>query len=542
MGAKPRVRMIVLALAALTMLQAGSASAQFFDEAQRAYGLTPDPLARSPRLVGMGLLGLVVPDRDNEIDLWDFAGNPVGVVDADSTSVFEVRPTTWAGSGVHDVFTTDGEGRERQDMALRSLGISYEAWQRTHGGTTYGLLGAFQTLRHDQPFTSDTELRTQFSQPSVTPVLSGAVPFLAPDRLLYALFTRYAYMSSTDFYRDITRNAVGDYIDQNGGELEPPNFFDPDEYSITSEGGGAALSYDLGAPLKAALSFDYTSNDVHGKNEGTRYSAETIETRPYRRGQASLVGHFGNLTYGADAQGWKAASEQRWVFTISAGAGATPLTGRGKLLERREEGSTLRTRAHWTLGDLVVGAGYQTFYRQVEIIGPSPFDESSLNRFLDDIYYRIGADTLALPDSVTSGTRDEHAWDAGGGLSWRVRGGRTIVGIEGHYNRDLFTDDVAGMGPKRLGWDVRGGAEVPVAGDLVLRGGYIHRWEDRDDFTDRNEYISNAATFGLGLHPRGSLWSLDTGYVFEWTQADFGDPGSPRESRQRLSLLVRWAF
>lgn len=542
MGARPRVRMIVLALAALMLpLMAGSASAQFFDEALRAYGLTPDPLARSPRLIGMGNLGLVVPDRDNEIDLWDFAANPVGVVDADSTSVFELRPTTWAGSGAHDVFSSGGVGRERQDMALRSLGVSYEAWQRTRG-TTYGLLGNFQTLRHDQPFASETELRSQFSQPSVMPVLSGAVPFAAPDRLRYALFARYAYQNSTDSYREITHNSVGDYIDQNGGELGPPNFFDPDEFTIASQGGGLALSYDLGAPLKVALSFDYTSNDVNGKNEGYRYTAETIETRPYRRGQASVVGHYGNLVYGADAQGWKAASEQRWVFTISAGAGAPPLTGRGKLLERREEGSTLRTRAQWTLGDLVVGGGYQTFYRQVEIIAPSPFDESSLNRFLDDIFYRVGADTLALPDSITSSTRDERAWDVGGGLSWRIRGGRSIIGVEGHYNRDLFTDDVAGVGPKRLGWDVRGGAEVPMAGDLALRGGYIHRWENRDDLTQGHKYISNAVTFGLGLHPKGSLWSLDTGYIFEWTQADFGDPGNPREGRQRLSLLLRWAF
>lgn len=542
MGATPRVCMILLALVATTSLQAVSASAQFIEDAQRSLGLSPDPIARSPRLLGMGRLGLAVRDRDNHIDLWDFAGNPVGIVDTDTMSVFEVRPRSTSGSGIHDVYTPAGIGRERQDMALRTFGVAYEAWQRTGGGTAYGLVGSFQSLRQDAPFDIGTERRSEYSQPSVMPVLSGAMPFLLPERLRYALFGHYTYTSNKDVYREIVSNAIGDYVDQDGQQVEPPDFFAPDEYTIAGLGGGAALSYDFGAPMKAAVSFDYTTNDIEGTNEGSRYAGETIETRPYRRGQASMVGKWADLAYGADVRGWKAASEQEWVFTISAGAGANPLAGRGKLLERREEGTSLRTRARWTLGDLEIGAGYATFYRQVEVLAPSPFDETSLNDFIAKVFYTAGADTLVLPDSVSSGTREERAWDAGGGASWRLPGGRGLVGVEGHYRRKIFSDDVAGIGPKRFGWDVRAGIEYPVVPALDIRAGYIRRWEDRDDFTELNEYLSNAATFGIGLHPEGSLWSVDSGYVFEWTQADFGDPGRPRESRQQLALLLRWAF
>src|SRR5262249_59283777 len=59
-----------------------------------ALGQLPDAIARSPRLVGIGRLELVIPDRHNRINLWDYAGNPAGLALDDSASVFYLRPTT----------------------------------------------------------------------------------------------------------------------------------------------------------------------------------------------------------------------------------------------------------------------------------------------------------------------------------------------------------------------------------------------------------------------------------------------------------------
>src|SRR5690349_14383070 len=75
----------------LSIVCLAPAGAQINETARTTVELPPDPIARSPRLLGMGMLTLL-QDRDNRIDLWNFAGNPVGLYDVDSTSVFNLRP------------------------------------------------------------------------------------------------------------------------------------------------------------------------------------------------------------------------------------------------------------------------------------------------------------------------------------------------------------------------------------------------------------------------------------------------------------------
>ena len=78
MSPSRRVLPLALMLSMLAMTMAASAFAQFYDPVLRASGLD-DKFAASPRLLGMGGLGLAVADRDREISLWDLAANPLGV-------------------------------------------------------------------------------------------------------------------------------------------------------------------------------------------------------------------------------------------------------------------------------------------------------------------------------------------------------------------------------------------------------------------------------------------------------------------------------
>src|SRR5207245_1203858 len=152
------------------------------------------------------------------------------------------------------------------------------------------------------------------------------------------------------------------------------------------------------------------------------------------------------------------------------------------------------------------------------------------------------ADTLAIPDSVVRNTVEDRSWEAGGGAAFSSSRGLGVVGLEGHYfrsERDQFT---SGAGPRRIGWDIRTGLEHPILAPLQLRAGYIYRWEDLDDFTELNEYVTQSATAGLGFHPEGSRWTLDAGYAYEWIHADFVTPTDPRSSRQRLAARLRWLF
>ena len=68
------------------LIGAATASAQYYDPVLRSLDLSTGPVARSPRLLGMGGLSAVIRDSDARIDLWDFAGMPVGLAADDTTS------------------------------------------------------------------------------------------------------------------------------------------------------------------------------------------------------------------------------------------------------------------------------------------------------------------------------------------------------------------------------------------------------------------------------------------------------------------------
>jgi hypothetical protein len=367
------------------------------------------------------------------------------------------------------------------------------------------------------------------------------MPYVFTDRMQYGLRLLYGYQSSNDRYRAVTENGAGVYLDEAGQLGSPPDLFAPDEYSIRTLGGGGAISFRFGQPLTVAVGLDQVGNLIKGQNEGGRYDSETRENRPYGSSQVTAVGRLGrNLEYGADARSWKSNSKARWVFTLSSGPASPPLAGRGSLYKREEEGSSLKTRVRVILGDLELGGGLSTFYRQVKIEAPDPSDSTSFNAFRNLVYLAQAGDTLGLPDSVASDVVEERAWEAGGGIGWRVPGSRIIAGAEFHFRQDEFDAALNGKGPKRVGWDVRTGLEYRVNSALTLRGGYLHRWNDRDDLTQRNEYLANGVTVGIGLTPVGARWSAESGFAAEWEQADFGDPGKPRGSRHQLALRVLW--
>jgi hypothetical protein len=536
-----RVRWSMLGVVIAASLLAAVAGAQG-DDTRRSLELAPDPLARAPRQLGMGKLTLVAEGPHHRINLWDFAGNPIGIALSESSSTFDMRPGTSAASDEADVF--EGPiGHERQSLGARELRFGYEGWRRQEGGSSaYGAIGELDRLRSDRPYDEDLEVRSQHAQPRIMPVITGRMPFLMPDRMRYALRAHYSYVTDQDAYRKIVRNGAGEYIDLDGTQVDPPDFFTPDEFTQTSLGIGGAASYALGDPLTLAVGVDYVASDLEALNEGNRHRSEVTEDRPYTFGQGTAVGKIGSLEYGADGRLWRSASEQRWAFTISSGVGAVPLASRGKLAERREVGGSLRTRARWTLGPLELGVGTTSHYRKVEILGPGAGDTTSFNFFRNRLQDRTAADSLFLPDSLRSGETDQRSWQIGGGAAWRLPVYRTVIGAELHVAQDHLEGTLTGEGPRRKSWEARAGAEWTPVPRLSLRGGYLHRFEDRDDFTEANEFLTNGVTLGVGVHPPTSNWRLDAGYLLEWFGADFGDPGLPRGSRQNLALQLGWAF
>jgi hypothetical protein len=537
------------------------ATAQFVEPIRPSYELPPNPIARSPRLLGMGRLTLVIPDDANGIQLWDFANNPAGLYDSDSTSVLELRPNTTSSSSTQNFSDEQGPGI-LQTEASRDARLAFDAWRRQKGETAYGLIGGVNLLRGDLPYNSDTEVRSQVSNPAGMPVITGPMPFVLSNRMVYALRGIFAITDTHDAYRFRVRNAAGSYLDHEGTLIGPPDFFTPDDYFVRQMGGGASVALRATPWLTWSLGGDITSQEIKGSNDGERYDSQTEESRPLYKGQTTFIGKIGKTAeWGLDAQAWSSSSSATWVFTISPSGGPgpsrPPLAGRGNLFKRQEDGNRLRARVRWPIGNVELGGSFGTLFSKTRVT-PAPLaDPSSFNLFRFGIYLtEATGDTLVLPEEILRSTREERGWEASGGASWRIPDRHSIVGFEYHYIQNTLDavtsqgsvlDEIGGFpqiatASKGKAWDVRAGGEFGLTEVLMARLGYIYRWGDQNEDIQQNEFLTNTATLGLGLQPLGASWGFDAGFALAWGAADYGTPVEPHSKTDELSLRVRWNF
>jgi len=522
----------------LAMLASSVARAQFYDPTLRALDLGTGDVARSPRLLGMGGLSLVIPDRNTSYSLWDLSGIPVTISADDTTSTLDLRPGTDALSSVHNL----GLGRERQDLASRRTASQIEAVYRSReSGGVFGLVGDLSSLRWDRPYSSVVEVRQSLVHPEAMGILGGEIPHYFDHHLRWAAHLRFRGETVEDQYREVVSNAAGEYIDLSGGELRPPGQFVPTNVDVNTTGAGVSTSYALGKRTQIAIGIERENDGIHSTNDQQRSSAEFHEERPYWNGQAAIAGRFGkSLEWGISGIGRLAKSEADWRFTASGGVGGDPLTGRGNMLKRDERSSEMTARARWSAGRATFAGSIHTEASKVIIDPPNPNDPTSLNHFLYAAFFRPNADSLAFPDSVSHDEGRRFAVAYGGGASYRL--GRTLVGGEFHWSRDIRSTFQLGPGPRRIGWDVRAGLERPLGAQLKGRVGYAYRWVDEDDFTAGNEYRAQSGSLGLGYEPGGASWTLETAYRLEFRSQDFESAADERQSRQNAALELHWAF
>ena len=142
---------------------------------------------------------------------------------------------------------------------------------------------------------------------------------------------------------------------------------------------------------------------------------------------------------------------------------AEPLVGQGKRLDRKDQGSSLRTRARWNAGSLEVGGALNTTFRR-GIVTPwyqgNEFEPASFNEFLDFVGFRAGADTLLLPVRVQYSRVEERGLEVAGGATWRMPGGRGSLAAEVHRWRRNITQENQGAGPEPGGVHGRSSTET----------------------------------------------------------------------------------
>ena len=519
-------------------LTATTASAQFFDPALHALDLGTGRLARSPRLLGMGGMTLAVPDPNLSLGLWDFAQIPVGIATDDTTATLDLRPGTDALSSSH----IRPEGATRQDLAARTTLVQFESVYRNHEtGSMFALIGDLSGLRWDRPYASSVEVREGFTHPQAMPVLGGTVPRLFGGKLAWAGHLRFRQESVEDHFRSIVTNAAGEYIDLAGGQLPPPSAFAPTNTDVNTSAYGLSTAYPITKTNRIALGIEHESNRILATNSLPRSSSETREMRPYWIGQAALSGRIGRpLEYAINGIGRLSDSEEDWRFTTSAGVGGIPLAGRGNLLTRKEKSSEMHAIARWTAGRLILAGSLTTAANKTTIDPPHANDPTSFNRFILEAFNRPGADSLAFPDSVVHAENRHWALGYGGGATYRI--GRSTIGAEFNWLRDIAGNLFLGAGPRRIEWDLRTGLEHPLGDKLTGRIGYVRRYVDEDDFTAGNEFNANGFSAGLGYRPSGAAWLIESGYLLELRTPDFTDPNDQHQNRQNLALQLHWAF
>jgi hypothetical protein len=523
----------------LAATAAAPARAQVYENALRALDYLPDPIARSPRLLGMGRLKLA-DDVHNRITLWDFAGNPTGVATAESLSVFEYRPTYRSSKNLKF-----DAGLEREDLAAGHTRHDIETWHRSPGTTAYGLVGEIATLKVDRPYGENVERRGSFVVPNVTGIVNGRVPWIKSNRFDYALRLGYGREFVDDGYYEFFRLPQGEYLGRNTAIVPPPDLFTPDESQTKEIIAGVALSARVTPAIVAAIGYDYAAVKQRSTLEGLRSTSKVDEDRPYNLGQASVIARIGpNIELGADGRAWSTDSEQFYFWSISAGPTTEPLSGSGKRLDRQERGTTLRTRGRWVSGRFELGAGFGTAFRRT-IITPwfpqGPGSPAAFNDFLDQVGHRVGADTLMLPERVSFSQVEERAVNGLVGGTWKLPGDRGLVGVE--YERGQIHVDQPGVGGSNpTVWEVRVGGEVRCGESFLARAGFDYGIHDRDDLTADNASRGTIATAGIGYRPVGGRWSADLSFANEWVRADYVDPAEPRGTNRQMSLQLRWPF
>lgn len=518
------------------LFAAGPVLAQYYDPAVRALGQQSD-VARSPRLIGMGGLSLSVADHHQRFTLWDFAGVPVGLGTSDSASTLDLRMTTGSAEGVHAIPTGD-----REDLAGRATASQIDVFHRDAAGNVYGAVGTLQGLRIDSPYDAASELRRNVSLPDVMPVITGPFPYWGKGKLRYAINMQFASERAQDEYLTYVENANGQFLSLNGMKLNPPDLFSPTDYKVSRTSIGGSLSYPFGKTAQFAVSFDGVRNRMTGSSDQDRSRSQVSEARPYGVGEAVLVGKLGTgFEYGLDGRGWLSFSQQNWLFSVSAGSGAVPLSGRGKLLERQEQGASFNGRFRWAVARSAGLSGQLwSSSSRVTLTPPDAGDATSLNRFLDKVFYRIGADTLWLPDSIVADEGRRHATGFGLGGSWQFHKG--VAGLEYHWSRDALWQQESGAGPRQVAWDVRGGLEYPCTNAIAGRLGAGWQHVDANEYIAHNAMKGPSASLGLGIHPPGTSWTLDLAYTQSWMYADFVDPTNARRSHEQVASILSWAF
>jgi hypothetical protein len=476
-------------------LGAGGAWGQYVDfDAVRLQNLSPGARP-SVRLAGMGQLGLVVEDENNEINLSDFGANLAGVAeDRDGWSL-----ESWVGqtNSVDDYLSlADGTSTRVRNRVNRER-AGTEAVYRKPGKRAIGVTALYDS--QDNTLTGGP--RSKIDGPNVSflyneislPVAFAARVGTWSDNQSLVSSDIFAIRNfSTGWFTSFASAIawrgwkIGGQLDLDRvrvfGRSRDPDGYHQDDYTWNRPASQYRFSLIRPEGSRLAAGLNITGLRRNGNEEGKISWSNRFPPNPSRANYLVRIPTFEETERDLGAEG-------RVLYQLLA---STRLAGYGS---------------------------YQKLHNKVT-------EDPSGN----------------FPGSRRQQDNELKGWRLGGGVGFSLLGRRLTLGVEGFgegrtLNSKLATD---GAETKARTFAVHAGAEWLLPSRIAIRGGVTRGAYDENLDQPLSLYTSNGLSAGLGYVPLGGIFSLDAAYRFLHQKPDFQGGSDRTTDVQELTFAARF--
>jgi len=481
------------------------------------------------RLEAMGGLVLSVRDEYTELNLWDFAGIPIGMVeDQDST-----RLDLWADRDGLTLDQTEGDV-DREVARYRSFDVAGQAIMR-FGRSAIGLGAGSLGVTRGEPFADQEHVNEDVGQPVLQATATGHLW----KGIRWGLGALFADESRKDTWM---RDEVVDgrvELTTEGEQLMPPSLFAADRAEVGVSGYSLALGYDVKRVVNTALYYGTRREEVEWHQKATRSIYDVAETRHWTQfGLGVIVKPRAGVDVGVALGREYWADPEVYRFSLSGGSNADPTTVRGNRRETQVRHDYAHIRAQADLPSLPVtlGGSYRVGYER-GIQNPVAVTPDDFNNY---VQYRAAVDTLEAPPLVAALRRDLRSVGWGLGGSYRFLEERAVAGVE--YEWDRVAGDGTEYRVRTDTWQVRAGGQYDLSPAWAALAGYRHTSQDADAYSERNEMVADRASLGVVARRLLPGWEITGELYKEWQSTDYPDPDELGGSGTGFGLLVGRSF
>jgi hypothetical protein len=588
-GKKPLCLIGAAAILLVTTLLSG-AEAQYLSDQIDDADATRLRFNPSPRLAGMGLLGITIEDENNEINLFDYIGSPVGLLnDRDTTSVdfqydYGRNKTDWTGVDPWAYSPAGAIWPNFLDFDGADLQTRYR-YQRFNALSAYRMRGNFSiATRVDYTRSEYATDITKFGVSYVTAV--GDEDEAEPDTLFVREASRDSISEVKHWMFDIL---VDKEVNENihvGGHaiftfetIAPKIFISPDSLTMQmarpvlvdttavphaayrlreipkpsgdaqGAGGGLAFSYRLGKYVTLGASGDVFASDEKIDFKGLFFRQEMRRETFLKTGKVHSLFKFGRALEGAlkhQSKNMSGDGKYFWSFGCPIqGGDFNDITMLGPTADR--DGWEERTGTRWLIRvpetSIRLGMEYESARGEYKVAPDSMYSEDV---FVVPGECGYGEDAVFFPryavrvdDVPIEIDFKERNFTAGAGLTLWF--GRRAVTVGSEYKSWKYdASDATGAYSNRDLALIKFGAEGAVTNRITVRAGHV--WgEERFDPAGQ-VWDERILTLGGTYVLVPGMRRIEVAYMHRTREPDFEDAFNRKTVDHRLTAYTRVFF